>query len=376
MTIGETSIIPSMTNVRVDAACVGCQKASPAKTANANAIQLLGFAVLDFRTAAMSLMDFSRTLELLCRVKHCYGLEKRIIWMVPMRKNDSLSDPAKLDSELLRTFLAIAGSGSFSRGAERIFRSQSAASLQMKKLEAVLGQPVFERHARGVVLTSTGERLQPVAQRVIDMIDTVVGELRSDGLQGHIRMGVPDEHGETVLPKAIARFTRDHPQVELSVRCSLSAEFPTALARGELDLAVHAAQAVPSGARILRREKTLWVGSRFHPVHERDPLPVALFDRACWWREEAIKALEGRRHRLIYTTESVAGMTAAIEAGAAVGLLGESSIRPSMRILSQADGFAELPPSIWVLEPGPGAGSEARTAMMRAITDAFANDDA
>ncbi len=244
----------------------------------------------------------------------------------------------------------------------------------MKKLEALLGRAVFERHARGVVLTPTGEMLQPVAQRVVDMLDSAIGALRSDALEGQLKIGIPDEFGSSVLSMAIARFTRHHPRVELSVRCSLSVEFPAALADGELDLAVHAACSVPEDAVVLRREATCWVESQLHAVHKRDPVPVALFDRACWWREEALKALQAshRSHRLIYTTESVAGMAAAIEAGAAVGLLGASSIRPSMRALSPDESFAQLPPSIWVLEQNRAPGGQARRAMVEAIVDAFA----
>ena len=291
-----------------------------------------------------------------------------------MRKIDRLNGADTLDSELLRTFLAIAASGSFSKGAERIFRSQSAASLQIKKLETLLGQPVFERHARGIALTATGEVLQPVAERVVDMIDSAVGTLRSGGLEGQLRMGVPDETGGMRLAGVIAGFIRDHPRVELTVRCSLSAAFPEALARGDLDLAVHAARTVPAGATPLRREETLWVASRHHPVHERDPVPVALYDRACWWREEALAALQasGRRYRLAYTTESIAGMTAAVEAGAAVGLLDRQSLRPSMCVLTPADGFPTLPPSVWVLEQRRGAGSAAVDAMAQAVVNGFA----
>jgi len=291
-----------------------------------------------------------------------------------MRKIDRLNSADTLDSELLRTFLAIAASGSFSKGAERIFRSQSAASLQIKKLETLLGQPVFERHARGVALTPIGEMLRPVAERVVDMIDSAVGTLRSGGLEGTLRMGVPDETGGMRLAGVIARFTRDHPRVELTVRCSLSAEFPDALARGDLDLAVHAARVVPEGAVPLRREQTLWVVSRDHPVHERDPVPVALYDRACWWRDEALIALEasGRPYRLVYTTESIAGMTAAIEAGAVVGLLDRLSVRPSMRVVTPDDGLPSLPASVWVLERRRGSASAAVDAMAQAVINGFA----
>ena len=121
---------------------------------------------------------------------------------------NTTSELAKLDSELLRTFLAVAESGSFSKGAQRIFRSQSAVSLQIKQLEQVLGQAVFQRQARGVSLTPVGEQLCPTAEQVIGLLDETVGRLRSNPLQGSIRIGIPDEYGDSLLPGVIADFAR------------------------------------------------------------------------------------------------------------------------------------------------------------------------
>jgi len=279
----------------------------------------------------------------------------------------------KLDSELLRTFLTVADTGSFSRGADRIFRSQSAASLQIKRLEELLGQKVFERHARGVALTPVGERLRPVAQRVVDLLDVTIGELRSDVLEGLIRIGIPGEYGETILPDVIARFSRFNSRVELEVRCSFSADFPAALSRDELDLAVYTAETLNPRSHVLKQERTLWVGSRHYPVHERDPLPVALFERSCWWRDRALEALEatGRRFRVVYTSESSVGVTAAIAAGTAVGVLAESAIRDGLRALSPAESFPQLPDSILVLALNRNVKSPAVNAMARTIVDAF-----
>lgn len=285
---------------------------------------------------------------------------------------NDVMESERLDSELLRTFLAIAEAGSFSRGADRIHRSQSAVSLQIKRLESLLGHAVFERHARGAKLTSTGEKLRPLAQRVVDLLDGAIGELRSDSLEGSVRLGIPDEYGDTILPEIVARFSREHPQVELAVTCGFSADFPRALSSNELDLAVHAVEAASRRAQVLLSERMLWVASRHHPVSDQDPLPLALFDRACWWRDRALEALEsrGRRYRVVYTSESVAGVAAAIEAGVAVGVLGESSLGGSLKTLSEADGFPPMPDSLLVLE-SCGTVTSAAQAMAATIAEAF-----
>ena len=281
--------------------------------------------------------------------------------------------PDRLDSELLRTFLAIAETGSFTRGAERIFRSQSAASLQIKRLEEILGQPVFERHARGVALSDAGEKLRPVARRVVEMLDLTLGDLKSDSIEGSLRVGIPEEYGGSVLPGLIAEFARDHPRVELSVRCGFSAGFPEALENDELDLAVHSVETASPSARILARERTVWAASRHHAPEDRDPLPVALYDRDCWWRDRALEALQaaGKRFRVVYTSESETGVTAAIVAGAAVGLIGENALREDLRVLAGAEGFPDMPDSLLVLDQRKGSRSKAVEAFGIALVGAF-----
>ncbi|WP_253282958.1 LysR family transcriptional regulator [Ruegeria sp. HKCCD7318] len=100
-----------------------------------------------------------------------------------------------LDSDLLRTFVAVADAGSVTDGAARIHRSQSATSLQIKRLEAILGQPVFDRHGRGVVLSDAGRKLFPVAQDVTARLDTALREISQNTVSGKLRLGIPDDHG-------------------------------------------------------------------------------------------------------------------------------------------------------------------------------------
>ncbi|MDX1400749.1 MAG: LysR substrate-binding domain-containing protein [Kiloniellales bacterium] len=279
-----------------------------------------------------------------------------------------------LDSDLLRTFLAVADAGSVTGGAGRIYRSQSATSVQIKQLEELLGEPVFRRHGRGVVLSTAGEALEPVARQVVQMLDGAMAEINQSGLEGSLRIGIPDEHGKRTLAKIIAEYSRDHPKVDLKVHCALSADFPSALRAGELDLAVHEVKEIGPGMEVLREERMHWVTSRFHNPISRDPIPVALFDRACWWRDVALKSLEasGRTHRIAYSSESVTGVAAAIEAGIAIGVLNQSQITPNLKALSKGLGLAEIPPSKLVLECGKASQSVACRAMSAAIKTAFA----
>ena len=278
-----------------------------------------------------------------------------------------------LSSDLLRTFVAVAETGSVTEGATRISRSQSAASLQIRKLEDVLGQPVFDRHGRGVVLTQTGERLLPVARDITRTLEATLRDLISDGLHGKLRLGIPDDHSKEILSRIVAEFAQSHPAVELEVVCALSTGFPGALTAGTLDLAIYEVAQPQAGLPVLRRERTCWMMSRHQDLLSREPLPVALFDRDCWWRDAALDALRavGRPFRIVYSSQSIAGVAAAIEAGIAIGLLGETSLNRNLRKLGAGEGFGDMPVSRLVLGTRPDSDSQPVRAMQTAIRQAF-----
>ena len=278
-----------------------------------------------------------------------------------------------LSSDLLRTFLAVAETGSVTDGAARIYRSQSAASLQIRKLEDMLGQPVFDRHGRGVVLTGAGERLLPVARNVTRKLDATLRDLTSDDLHGKLRLGIPDDQSKDTLSRIVGEFAQSHPLVDLEVICALSAGFPDALASRTLDLAIYEVAHPRPGLDVLRQERTCWMMSRHHDLLARDPIPVALFDRECWWRDAALETLRtmDRPFRTVYSSQSVAGVAAAIEAGVAIGLLGETGLTRDLKRLGPIDGFGEMPISSLVLGLNPNADSPAIQAMKIAIHKSF-----
>lgn len=279
----------------------------------------------------------------------------------------------KLESDLLRTFLAVADAGSVTGGADRIHRSQSAASVQVKQLEELLGKSVFKRHGRGVVLSDLGEALAPVARRVVETLDSAMAEFSDAGLVGSLRIGIPDDHGKQALSRIIAEFTREHPKVDLMVHCALGTGYPAALASGDLDLAVYEVEQVVPGTDLICEQQMYWVGARGLSLLDRDPVPVALFDRACWWRDVALRALEksGRSYRVVYSSESVTGIAAAIEAGIAIGVLDRSALTPDLVVLTEEDGLGEMPTSKLVLSRRKGADDAICDSMTNAIKRAF-----
>lgn len=159
-----------------------------------------------------------------------------------MSQNDILVP--QLDSDLLRSFLAVANAGSVSGGAARLLRTQSAVSLQVQKLEEIVGQRLFDRHGRGVSLTARGEQLLPIARQVVEVLDQAVIAMRAPDNKAEIRLGIPEEYSDTLLPAILADFSQEQPGARILLRCGSSVEFPAALAADELDIALHAPENV------------------------------------------------------------------------------------------------------------------------------------
>jgi DNA-binding transcriptional LysR family regulator len=284
-----------------------------------------------------------------------------------MRSNDSFVP--QLDSDLLRSFLAVAKAGSVSGGASRLLRTQSAISLQVRKLEDIVGQQLFERHGRGVSLTARGEQLLPIARQVVETLDQAVIIMREPHGRREIRLGVPEEYGDTLLPLILSGFSEERSSARILIRCGSSVEFPAALAAGELDLALHSPETVTANDVVVHREAAVWAGSAFHEVESRRPLPVALFDKACWWRERCLDLLQKARlnYEIVCTSESVAGVRAAISAGVAVGALPQSSLTDRVRCLSDAE-LPHLGETALVLTRSAGAANPLADSLTAVVT--------
>lgn len=253
---------------------------------------------------------------------------------------------------------------------------RAALPLSLAKLgeaENVLGRAVFEGHGRGVVLTETGRHLLPVARDVAARLDGVLRDITSDDLRGKLRLGLPDDHGRTRLARIVGAFAQSHPLVELEVTCALSTTFPEELSKGRLDLAVYEVECSSPQEEVLFEDPTCWAASVYRDFTAASPLPVALFDHACWWRDAAIASLQARKwpFRIAYSSQSVAGVIAAVEAGVAVGLLGQSSLHDELIVLGEDDGFGPTPKSQLVLGSSGQKHPESVNAMKAAIRTAF-----
>jgi len=209
----------------------------------------------------------------------------------------------RLDSELLRTFVAIADTGSFTRASDVVYRTQSAISMQIKKLEEIVGQALFVREARGVTLTSAGETLLESARRILKLLDKAEKSFNNKRVEGIVRVGIPEEYGSTILPNVLASFSEDFPGIQISVRCEPSESFPQYIDRGGLDIAVVVCDPGDERGEILFHDPTVWATSKRYLAHEENPLPLAVFEKGCLWRDWALKAMDqiDRSYRIAYS---------------------------------------------------------------------------
>lgn len=278
-----------------------------------------------------------------------------------------------LDVDLLKTFLAIADNGSFTKAAEEVHKTQSAVSMQMKRLEDLVGTPLFAKDGRMSRFTQDGERLVDYARRIVAINDEAVYAFAKPDLAGTIKFGTPDDYAERFLPEILARFARTHPMVTVDVECLGSGELFERCRRGEMDLSL-----VTFGCEIItdepvRREKLVWVTSTRHHAHMAEVLPLAVSHAGCSWRSIVLRALDGqqRKFRVAYSTPNSNAVNAAVLQGLAVGAIPELCLRPGMRILTEKDGFPSLGTFDIGLVRKPGKANKAIEALARHVTESL-----
>ena len=236
-----------------------------------------------------------------------------------------------LDVDLMRTFVAICETGNFTRAAERIHRTPSAVSVQVKRLEETLGRPLFARHTRSVALTPDGETLLGSVRRLLKLNDELVAQFRRTPMQGRVSFGAPNDSGILALPSMLRRFASTHPLVEVEVRLDASGTLRERCEAGEIDLVLFTASgAAVRDAEVVHSEDLVWIGLRDGLALDAHPLPLALCSAGCAWPAAALDALSraGIPYRIAYTSDHCQGQIAAVEADLAVAPLPASVAVP------------------------------------------------
>ncbi|WP_424814031.1 LysR substrate-binding domain-containing protein [Roseococcus sp. YIM B11640] len=281
--------------------------------------------------------------------------------------------PAGLDPELLRSFVLIAEGESVTRTAERVGRTQSAVSMQMRRLEEVLGEPLLRRGARGLEPTYKGVWLLERARTLLALNEEIIATFRAAPLTGQVRLGTPDDYALQWLPGILARFGKTHPGMEVDVLCMSSEELVQRLSHGHLDMALLTEGHGRSGDEVWRGPLR-WVGPQGGLLHKRDPLPLATAHPGCTWRRAALEALgrNGRRVRVTYNSTTQSGCFAVAMAGLAITISTPTRLPPGLVWLDEEDGLPPMGDMGILLATGEMPLSPGGEALAEAIRQGFA----
>jgi DNA-binding transcriptional LysR family regulator len=274
-----------------------------------------------------------------------------------------------LDTDQLRSFLAIVDTGSFTRAAERVNKTQSAVSMHIRRLEEQLGCALFIKQGRGTRLSDEGEKLIEYARRIVQTEAGALAALSRKGLSGRVRLGMPDDYAEFFLADILTRFCRRHPLVEVSVVCESSINLDVQVRASALDLAVVTENEGISGIEIIRKDQLAWVADKKFNLDDKGPVPLALGNAVCAWRQMAERALRAvnRSTRALFLSNNYSAIAPVVRAGLAVTILPVACVPSDLRILGAESGLPPLQTSRMGLIHAPGRPSGEAAELADAI---------
>ena len=254
----------------------------------------------------------------------------------------------RFDIDLLKTFIAVADTGSVKLASERVARSSAAVSMQMKKLEQLVGAPIFQRVAGTMRISDVGERLMPHAHRIVQAHDTAVAELQSPNIEGLVRVGLCLENSETRMPEILSGFSKAHARVTVEIVSGDAQDLALMLANGELDIAI---LTTGGGAPLEERDRLLFEQPLAWAVHKNGqclkerPLRLAVARVGCPWRLAALDALKyaGIPYQIAYLSNVSESQLAAVRADLAIAALPFSRIRSANQPICINDELPKLP---------------------------------
>lgn len=279
--------------------------------------------------------------------------------------------PLPFDLDVLRTFVAIVDNGSFTRAAERISRAQPTVSLQIKRLEDGLGCRLFDREGRDVQLTPHGEVLLNYARQLLKLAGEARARIMEPDVAGTVRLGTPEDFATTHLSEILARFARAHPRVALEVNCDFTVNLLADFSKGRYDLMLFKREPQgPGGGIGVWREVLDWAASPRLLLSEDEAVPLVLAPVPDVYRKRALAALDAaqRSWRIAYTSPSLAGLQAAVQAGLGITVLPTEMVPAGLVSVSSRLNLPKLPDTEIVLYRAPGTLTRAADLLSQTIT--------
>lgn len=279
--------------------------------------------------------------------------------------------PTNFDTGLLRSFVTGIELGSFAKAAEQLHRSQSAISLQLKKLEEQAGETLLRKEGRGLALTPAGEIMLSYAKRLLELNDEALAAVRGVAVKGSVRFGFVQDFAESPLPKLLGRFAKAHPGVRVEARVGVGLALAEAVNRGEIDLALVWGD-LPGAHRIhLGNMPIQWIGSQDYCA-SGEPIALAAFESPCAFRQAGVEALDeaGIPWRISFVSPSLAGLWAAVEGGLGITPRTAHGLPREFKILDGSHGLPNFKTEAkLVLHRTNGQGSPAVQRLQNALVE-------
>jgi DNA-binding transcriptional LysR family regulator len=277
-----------------------------------------------------------------------------------------------LDLTALRSFTAVADTGGVTKAAGRLNLTQSAVSMQLKRLEESLGQALLDRSGRGVALTAEGEQLLGYARRMLALNDEALARLTGEAWEGEIRFGVPHDIVYPHIPAVLAQFARSHPRVRVSLSSSHTRKLLWAFSRGEVDLILTTEDRTPENGETLAERRLVWIGAKGSRVWRERPLKLA-FEHICAFRPLALRALEAAEVPWTMAVESDSTRTveASLAADLGVACMLEGTLPPQVEMIDHGGALPALPTVRINLYAADGPGAPLTQQLAKAVRDAY-----
>lgn len=254
-----------------------------------------------------------------------------------------------LQIDFLRTFIAVSDTKGFTRAGKLVGRSQSAVSMQIKRLEDEVGKPLFERVGKTATLTVEGNLLIRYARRIVKEHDDAVMALSKPALKGFIRFGSPEHYTAGVLPGLLACFASTYPDVLVEMRCENSDAIKDSIDKGELDIGL--CTQVHEGGQVIYHDPVVWAAAPGFLIPKDKEIPLAVFEDDCIFRAWALKAMEkaGIDYRIVYVSRSISGILDAVRVKLAIAPVVQSNVPADLETVGVENGLPVLPISNIVL---------------------------
>ena len=274
-----------------------------------------------------------------------------------------------MDIDILRSFLAFVESGSFTGAARKTFKTQSAISMQMKRLEEEGGRALFAKDGRNLVLTDDGKLLANYARRILALHDEALGTLKAVGEHPPLRIGSPDDYADSILPQLVRKIKADYPELRITLTCATSSNLRGRLDSGELDLAVLTRNPNSDEGYLMVHDRGVWMTAPGSTLIDQDPLPLVLFGEDCKFHTTAIDGLDKleRAYELQCTTTNACVLQALVRNDQAISAVASLTVPADLEAVSHPE-LPELPAIDVVLMAAPQSHSLVTLQWLRALS--------